>query len=75
VLRGPWLIRVVAALLLLLLFTFQGQGAAAQGLVRRTLRDYEIVNGYFFTQTGGSPDQGYSITDENGIPIDRKSVV
>jgi S1-C subfamily serine protease len=68
VLRGPWLIRVVAALLLLLLFTFQGQGTAAQGLVRRTLRDYEIVNGYFFTQTGGSPDQGYSITDENGIP-------
>src|SRR5581483_3327784 len=38
---------------------------------RETQRDFDVVNGYYFTQTGGSPsyDQGYSITNADGIPL------
>jgi S1-C subfamily serine protease len=45
--------------------------AQAQAISRETQREFEIVNGYFFTQTGGNPrgDLGYSITDEAGIPF------
>lgn len=43
--------------------------AQAQGITRQRLREYEIVNGYYFSQTGGSRDaeHGYSITDEDGV--------
>ncbi|MGH2350827.1 MAG: S1C family serine protease, partial [Chloroflexota bacterium] len=57
---------LVVALLMLALWP---SGAGAQGIVRETLRDYQVVNGYFFTQTGGSPDYGYSVTDDDGIPL------
>lgn len=44
---------------------------ADQGLLREALEDYEVVNGYYYTQAGGSTnaDQGYTITDEAGIPL------
>ena len=46
-----------------------GPGPVEQSVSRETLRDFWVLNGYYFTQTGGSPraDQGYSITDENGV--------
>ena len=35
-----------------------------------TLRDYDVVNGHYFTQTGGdSGEQGFAITDEAGAPL------
>ena len=47
--------------------------AGAQGLIRETLREYDVVNGYFYTQTGGdSGDRGYSITDEDNVPLWRE---
>jgi serine protease Do len=47
--------------------------AAAQGLIRETLREYDVVNGYFYTQTGGDGgDRGYSITDEDNVPLWRE---
>src|SRR5687768_3780469 len=36
---------------------------------RTTLRDYDVVNGHYFTQTGSGEDAGFSITDEGGIPL------
>ncbi len=38
---------------------------------RETLAEYEVVNGYFFTQTGGGAagELGFGITDEGGIPF------
>ncbi len=61
--------RALVFLLLCFTFTFVPPTAGAQGLVREALRDYEVVNGYFFTQTGGGAEQGYSITDEDDIPL------
>ncbi len=44
--------------------------AFAQTIPRTTLRDYDVVNGHYFTQTGGSSaEAGYAITDEGGIPL------
>jgi serine protease Do len=45
--------------------------ARAQGVSRETQRDFEVVNGYYFTQAGGSSraELGYTITDEEGIPF------
>ncbi len=38
---------------------------------RETQRDFDVVNGYYFTEAGGSPsyDQGYSITNTDGVPL------
>jgi len=59
-----------AALLLLGLIPSLSPGAAhAQSLLRETLHDYDVVNGYYFTEAAGGADQGYSITDEDGVPL------
>ncbi|MBI3970687.1 MAG: trypsin-like peptidase domain-containing protein [Chloroflexi bacterium] len=43
----------------------------AQRASSEVQRNFEIVNGHFYTETGASRtgDQGYSITDEGGIPL------
>jgi serine protease Do len=54
-------------------FALLPEEAGAQGLIRETLREYDVVNGYFYTQTGGdSGDRGYSITDEDNVPLWRE---
>ena len=65
-LHRPLAALLVSALLLL----FQASGALAQTPSRQTLRDYDVVNGHFYTQAGGpSGEAGYAITDEGGIPL------
>lgn len=44
-------------------------GAGAQSISREIRRDYDVLNGYFFTQTGGTDNQGYAITDDDGIAL------
>jgi serine protease Do len=62
---------LVALVFGLVLLSWLATGAAAQTVSRETLRDYDVVNGRFFTQTGGSAarDAGYAITDEGGVPL------
>jgi S1-C subfamily serine protease len=62
---------VGAVLLVLVVWLGVPGAAAAQSLSPETLRDYDVVNGYFFTQTGASAaaDQGFTITDEGGIAL------
>ncbi len=45
--------------------------AQAQSISRRPLPDYDVLNGHYFTQTGGAaaPEAGYAITDEDGVPM------
>jgi serine protease Do len=64
----PLVLSIIGAWLLILLGS---EGAHAQTLIRETLRDYDVVNGYYYTQTGSSQsgDQGFSITDEDGVPF------
>ncbi|HEV2125007.1 MAG TPA: trypsin-like peptidase domain-containing protein [Chloroflexota bacterium] len=66
--RGLHRLALVFVVALMALLTGVGV-AGAQSLSRETLRDYDIVNGYFYTETGASPneDQGFSITDEGGV--------
>lgn len=66
--------RAVMLLLLLCVTLLSGLpgGAQAQGLLRDTLRDYEVVNGYFFTQTGAGAEQGFSVRDEDDVPLWRE---
>src|SRR5437867_534687 len=49
-------------------------GPPEQAISRETLRDYAVLNGYYFTQTGGSPkaELGYSVTDEGSVPLWRE---
>src|SRR5690349_21073659 len=64
--------RPLAALLLALtLLTGLASDASAQTAIpRQTLRDYDVVNGHFFTQAGSAGgDAGYAIADEGGIPL------
>jgi serine protease Do len=61
---------LVLALFLALFPALLPGPAHAQGLIRGTLHDYDVVNGYFFTETGGdNGEHGYSITDEDGVPL------
>ncbi|MFL6040802.1 MAG: S1C family serine protease [Gaiellales bacterium] len=68
--------RLVAVLVALVALFGQLPAAAyaappEQAISRETLRDYAVLNGYYFTQTGGSPkaDFGYSVTDEGSVPL------
>jgi serine protease Do len=71
---GARVLKIVAALALLLaLLPLPPGRVSAQGLIRSTLREYDVVNGYFFTQTGGeSGDRGYSVTDDGGVMLWRE---
>lgn len=68
------MLKVFAALALLLTLLPAAAGrAGAQGLIRETLREYDVVNGYFFTQTGGEDgEHGFSVTDEDGAMLWRE---
>ncbi|HET7771119.1 MAG TPA: trypsin-like peptidase domain-containing protein [Chloroflexota bacterium] len=64
------MIRLWSVLLAAVLFATHASGAFAQTAPSRTtLRDYDVVNGHYFTQTGSGEDAGFSITDEGGIPL------
>jgi serine protease Do len=68
-------LRLLVALVLVVsgLLVARPQGTLAQGLIRNTLSDYEVVNGYFFTQAGGDDGgRGFGITDEDGVPLWRE---
>jgi serine protease Do len=64
------MIRLWPAVFAVVLLISQATSAAAQTAPsRQTLRDYDVVNGHFYTQTGLGEDAGYAITDEGGIPL------
>src|SRR5688500_19919141 len=64
------MIRLWPAVFAVVLFISQATTAGAQTAPsRQTLRDYDVVNGHFYTQTGSGEDAGYTITDEGGIPL------
>ena len=62
--------RLGSVLFALAFFFTQATGAFAQTAPsRQTLRDYDVVNGHYYTQTGAGEDAGFAITDEGGIPL------
>src|SRR5688572_5594817 len=64
------MLRLLSGLFAFALCATQVTGAFAQTLPsRQTLRDYDVVNGHYYTQTGAGEDAGFAITDEGGIPL------
>jgi S1-C subfamily serine protease len=44
-----------------------------QAISRRPLADYAVLNGHYFTQTGGdAAEAGFAITDDGGVPMWRE---
>jgi putative serine protease PepD len=53
-----------------LLAVFLWSQAASVHAASQTLPDFAVVNGYYFSEAaGGDPTQGYTITNEGGIPF------
>ena len=62
--------RLCSVLLAAVLFAAQTTVSFAQTPPsREALRDFDVVNGHYFTQTGSAEDAGFAITDEDGIPL------
>lgn len=52
------------------LAVFLWSHAATAHAASQTLPDFAVVNGYYFSEAaGGDPTQGYTITNEGGIPF------